>query len=94
MPKVFNKYHGDAPTDAVYIGRPGPWGNPFSIGEHGTRSEVIAGYAELVENDPKLKAAIKENLRGKDLVCFCAPKACHGDVLLEIANEDELDEEN
>jgi hypothetical protein len=25
-------------------------------------------------------------LRGKDLVCWCAPKPCHGDVLLRLAN--------
>ena len=25
-------------------------------------------------------------LRGKDLVCYCAPKSCHADILLEIAN--------
>ena len=30
-------------------------------------------------------AALPE-LRGKDLVCWCAPEACHGDVLLELAN--------
>jgi hypothetical protein len=25
-------------------------------------------------------------LRGCDLVCFCAPLACHGDLLLWLAN--------
>jgi hypothetical protein len=30
--------------------------------------------------------AAKRELSGKDLVCFCAPKGCHGDVLLEVAN--------
>jgi len=25
-------------------------------------------------------------LRGKDLVCWCAPLPCHADVLLELAN--------
>ncbi len=28
----------------VYIGRPGPWGNPFVIGRDGTREQVIAKY--------------------------------------------------
>jgi len=28
----------------VYIGRPSLLGNPFRIGEHGTRKEVIAKY--------------------------------------------------
>jgi Domain of unknown function (DUF4326) len=25
-------------------------------------------------------------LRGKDLLCWCAPEVCHGDELLELAN--------
>ena len=31
-------------------------------------------------------AALPE-LRGKDLVCWCAPLACHGDLLLRLAGE-------
>jgi hypothetical protein len=27
------------------------------------------------------------DLRGLDLVCWCAPLPCHGDVLLRLANE-------
>ncbi len=27
-------------------------------------------------------------LRGKDLICFCKPKRCHGDSILEKANRD------
>lgn len=26
-------------------------------------------------------------LRGKDLVCWCAPEACHADILMELANK-------
>lgn len=26
-------------------------------------------------------------LKGKDLVCWCAPKPCHADILLKLANE-------
>lgn len=29
-----------------------------------------------------------EELRGRDLVCWCAPQACHADILLKIANEE------
>lgn len=35
---------------------------------------------------PELVELAKKELKGKDLVCWCAPKLCHGDVLLEIAN--------
>jgi hypothetical protein len=27
-----------------------------------------------------------DELRGRDLVCFCAPLPCHGDLLLRLAN--------
>jgi len=27
-----------------------------------------------------------DKLRGSDLVCFCAPRPCHGDLLLRLAN--------
>ncbi len=40
-----------------------------------------------------LRAAIRAELRGKDLVCWCAPLACHGDTLPVIANTEEGDAE-
>lgn len=72
----------------VYIGRPGPWGNKYRIGPDGTRAEVIAKHRADVENNPELMAKIRRELRGKVLGCYCAPLACHGDVLAEIANEE------
>ena len=29
------------------------------------------------------------HLRGKDLVCWCAPQACHADILLREANKEQ-----
>jgi hypothetical protein len=87
MPKVHNKYHRTADADAVYIGRGSPWGNPFVVGKDGTREEVCGKYENMVMNDPAMVEKIKAELKGKDLVCFCAPKQCHGDTLLRIANE-------
>lgn len=93
MPKVYNKHHRDAPEDAVYIGRPSSWGNPFThlkntAAEYQveTREEAIKAYEKWATNSPEFVDAIKRNLKGKDLVCWCAPLACHGDVLLRIAN--------
>ena len=40
--------------------------------------------------DGKFRDAIRKELKGKDLVCWCAPKSCHADILLEIANAREL----
>jgi hypothetical protein len=87
MPSVFNKHGTDPiPQDAVYIGRPSLWGNPFEIGKDGCREEVIRKYRVYLRNSPDLVEEIKKQLKGKDLICFCAPKSCHGDVILEIAN--------
>lgn len=69
----------------VYIGRPSKWGNPFAIGRDGTRAEVIEKFRAHLESSPHLMAALPE-LRGKVLGCWCTPQACHGDVLLELAN--------
>lgn len=87
MPAVYNKHHKNAPADAVYIGRGSPWGNPFVIGQHGDRATVIRKYEAEVRSLPQNIAIIKEQLKGKNLVCFCKPQACHGDILLQIANE-------
>jgi len=70
----------------VYIGRPGPWGNPFSIGKDGTREEVIQKYEAWIRKQPELLAQL-HTLKGKVLGCWCAPKACHGDVLLKLLKE-------
>jgi len=70
----------------VYVGRPSKYGNPFHIGVDGTRDEVIVKYRQWILTQPELVAAAKQELKGKDLICWCAPLACHADVLLEIAN--------
>lgn len=85
----------------VYIGRGrdpkrgtvGPWGNqyshlPNSLAEMhvSTRSEAIEKYREWLYAHPEVIELAKKELRGKILGCWCAPKPCHGDVLLEVAN--------
>lgn len=93
-PRVVNRHHlsvedwANLPENMVYIGRGSPWGNPFPISNvHGGREIVIVKYEDWVNGLPALLERAKRELKGKTLVCFCAPKACHGDVLLRIANE-------
>jgi hypothetical protein len=74
------------PYSAVYIGRPSKWGNPFEIGADGDRGEVIEKYRQMLMDNPELRAMAKRELRGRHLVCWCAPAACHGDILLRCAN--------
>ncbi len=70
----------------VYVGRPSKWGNPFQIGRDGSREEVINKYRVWLLDQPKLVAEARQELRGKILGCWCAPKQCHADVLVEVAN--------
>lgn len=86
---VVNLRNGDEYD--VRIDRRGPWGNPFVIGKDGDRDEVIAKFRSWVRTSTDTRArwirANVHNLHGKRLGCWCAPEACHGDVLLELAAE-------
>jgi hypothetical protein len=80
----------------VYIGRPSAWGNLWShedgtLAEYKveTRSEAVQKYEEWVRSQPEMMTAIKRELRGKVLGCWCSPKLCHGHVLAWIANEED-----
>ena len=70
----------------VYIGRPSIWGNPFKIGIHGNRKEVIEKYKEYVLTNPLLMSQIM-TLDRKTLGCWCSPHPCHGEALAEIIQE-------
>lgn len=87
-PRVLNKNQTKiTPEGAVYIGRPSKWGNPFVVGRDGSRDEVIEKYRDwLFTSRLDLREDARRELHGKDLVCWCAPLPCHGDILLEIAN--------
>ena len=85
MPKVLNKRNVRDMTGKVYIGRPSKWGNPYMIGKDGTREEVIEKYESwLFAGKSDLRFLDLMELVGKDLVCWCAPLPCHGDVLLRL----------
>lgn len=70
----------------VYIGRPSKWGNPFILGNDGSRSEVIRKYEEWIRQQPDLLEQLYE-LDNKVLGCWCSPKPCHGDILKKLRQE-------
>ena len=86
IPKVWNKRDPNCPLNAVYIGRPSRYGNPYHIGPDGNRVEVIQKYRDWIENMVSSGRRDLSELRGKDLVCWCKPLPCHGDVLVDMAN--------
>jgi len=73
----------------VYIGRGSSFGNPFVIGKDSDREQVIGKYQVYFYSRLSSDEAFKQQvlaLRGKTLGCFCKPKACHGDVIVEYLN--------
>jgi len=83
------------PENTVSVTRPGKWGNPYKEGVYsrflGRKCEdvfdCITSFKYYVNSSVKLKKIIKEELKGKDVACWCKEGAdCHGDILLKIAN--------
>ena len=84
------------PAEAVYVGRPTKFGNPFRPGDGVCQStkDAVEKYRLWIETGanyagdqaPPTTEEIA-GLQGKDLACWCkAGEPCHADVLLELAN--------
>lgn len=74
--------------ECVNVARPSKWGNPFTVANSGGIDAVLRYACEVV---PLLPV---EELRGKNVACWCGPVTshgeylpCHADVLLSIAND-------
>lgn len=83
------------PPNTVKVDRTTMWGNLWQIGTHSntlgravaTTQEAVDLYRLLAWPEAHHKAWVRENLRGKNLACWCKPgEPCHADVLLELAN--------
>ncbi len=66
----------------LYAGRGSPWGNPFRIGPDGSRADVITKYRNYAIKLQFFHTAIEDRVFDVDyLVCYCAPRPCHCDLL-------------
>ena len=80
------------PQNAIYVGRPTHWGNPYPVETFG-REEAVRRFRALFQVHgqglgTEFPVPDIEQLRGKDLACWCREdEACHADVLLEMANK-------
>jgi len=83
--------------DLVYIGRAmnhlnlnlpaSPFGNPFRIDKDSDegRADAIELYLNWIQLPAQAALLAQvDGLRGKTMVCWCSPRACHGDVLMEL----------
>jgi hypothetical protein len=89
--------HRDDPdfADVVYVGRAlyrggwqlaaSPLASPYRVGRDGTRREAVARYRDYLLGRADLLALLPD-LRGRRIGCWCAPDACHADVIAELAD--------
>ena len=89
---VHNLRHERMRPGDMRIDRRTEFGNEFIIGRDGNRREVIAKFetaerARLAAPDGAARRAKMHAMHGKRLFCWCAPLACHGDVLARLAAE-------
>lgn len=106
MTKIYNVYHRDAPADAIYVGRPTIVGNPYTHLPNsvknpqiasvlvGSREEAVSLYRRYFEESMEKSESFRNfvhSLKGHDLVCWCAPKICHANVIAEYLDTLEKD---
>ena len=78
------------PANTVYVGRPSKWGNQFRVTEDRSREQTLWAYEVWLRvcAPAEFKAAVRKELAGKNLACWCPlNKRCHADLLLNLANE-------
>ena len=80
------------PANAIYVGRPTVWGNPYVVGSELMNGETLTAEKAVALYEQHLadnfsERDIRHCLHDKDLACWCAlDQPCHADVLLRIAN--------
>lgn len=103
----FYKLNKIISEDGIYLGRASQqhnlaesiFANPFYMKTEADRDTVVIQYTDWIWQQIADQIITKNdllNLKGKKLVCYCAPKSCHGDVVksvveLLITNETEFD---
>lgn len=74
----------------VYVGRPSPLGNPFPLQRESGRQAVVDAYRGWLRDQWRTRGPARAELERLcalarsgplELVCFCAPKLCHADVI-------------
>jgi hypothetical protein len=89
--------HCDKEPYDVYIGRPSKWGNNYSHKEGtlakfkvNSRQEALEKYENDIRQNKELMNSLHE-LKDKVLGCWCKPSPCHGDILIKLLKEKELE---
>ena len=83
---IYNLRNGKPPSDAVLVDRRTPWGNPFPMDDETERDFVCDEFEDYAKKRLTNEPDWLSPLRGKNLVCWCAPKRCHAETLRRLAN--------
>ena len=86
-PRIVNINKPSSLDNLIIVDRGSKWGNPFVMGPDGTRDDVCDLFEKYAEWRLTIQPNWLKDLRGKDLGCHCAPKRCHAETLLRLANE-------
>ena len=83
---ILNLETDPIPSNALFVARPSPLGNPYAIGPDGDRDTVISRYrqwleARIRERDPVVCTALLGICPGQPLACHCSPKRCHAEEI-------------
>ena len=89
------KLQDASPNDlpVVYVGRPSKWGNPYKINQFGLE-ECLRLYELYLRYMLSQYPDFLDELKGKDLACWCPlidkngnPILCHADIIIKIMKE-------
>ena len=88
------------PPHTIYVGRPSVFSNPFRVDEDHDAAWAVRMFTLWLNGRPNTGGGLRrltllsrlEELRGKDLACWCKepepgePDLCHAAILLRLAN--------
>jgi hypothetical protein len=97
---ILNKHHKPKESDRnFYVGRGSALGNPFPITESRNRDAVIKDFEDWLEDRIRsqnkhvlallntiAEAAMDGTNKPVGLICFCAPKRCHAEIIRKVIN--------
>lgn len=70
-----------------YIGRPGPFGNPYRVQPGMPRGSAIAKFETYARGSTELLAKIDALPPDAVLGCWCSPNPYHGDIIVKLWKE-------
>lgn len=91
MTSLINLKVKPQPVSFYYIGRANrhlgllesKWGNPYVLKKEADRPRVLQNYLDYILDRPEMLADLHE-IDNQVLGCYCVPKWCHGNILMEL----------